>query len=1458
MSDNCPAKFSWYSDTGNYILDFVRGLMSLCIIFVCVSQAQNVLLINSYNKGLSWTDDITETIEAELASDEIDIHVEYMDAKRIAPSEIQEQFLELLKLKFSSTEFDVIISSDNASLEFVKKNRSFFGRTPIVFCGINNFSKEMIANCQPVTGVTERTDTADTLMLMKTLHRKLKKCVIVADHTITGNAEIAAAQRTIGNRFAGMDIEYVQDVSMTELLVKVGNLDPEKEAVLLTIFNRDKNGNFFSFKRSAQMISGVAQCPVYGLWDFYLGEGVVGGKMVSGKEQGRNAAKLANEILNGKETSDIPILYDNVNRVLFDYKAIREFDIMLDNLPDDSAVLSDGEVVYRAEDSECLRLGVLANRGRDKCIEQWSATADYLTLKVPEYHVELVPLEFNQIKVAAAKQTVDFIITNPAQFIELYKNYQLSAIATMISEYKSRNFMQYGGVIITRADRSDIKDIDDLKGKSVISPGEQSFGGWYMVLRELDDNNIDILQDFDDLSFADNNYDVIRQVVKGKSDVGFIRTGILERVEADTDISVDELKIVNPYPTTEEFPFVHSTMLYPEWPIVSVKSDSDLDRIVSGALIAMPKDSMAAVYAGSGGWTIPQSYQSVADCLMHIGAKPYEGYGQVKITKILSRYWKWLTAAAIFILMLIGFNIYSSRLNFKLKSLSNSLSEKEKLLNSTLHSIGDGFITTDKDGKVWDMNPVAEKLTGWSLKDAKGYPLEEVFDIINNQTGKMAENPALRALKEGIVFELANHTDLVSRDGKVRHISDSASPIKNDEEQIIGSVLVFRDVTESYEANEKIKEREQRFDQIAEQSREVVWEVDADGLYTYVSDACVDVFGYSRDEMVGRLHFYELHPEDEREQFAKDAFKIFEEKGKFSGLLNKAETKDGKAIWLSTNGQPILDKEGKLIGYRGVDQDVTERVDSRKAVENANAFLKGLLDSIPDMIFFKDKDGVYMGCNPEFEKFVGRSRDQIIGKTDYDMFDKDIADFFRENDKKMMAQGQARSNEESVTYPDGHVVLLDTIKAPLFTSDGDSIGIVGVARDITERKRSEDQLRVMNHNLKKANDKISFMVKRAEEANKTKSEFLANMSHEIRTPMNAIIGFSDMLSDEPLKDHQKEFVGLIRSEGRTLLNLINDILDFSKIESGKLQIEMLDCSLEETLNSIEAAMLPQADRKSLEFKVVRKGQLPAIIHTDPNRLKQCIVNIVSNAIKFTHEGYVHVNVESIEEKQGNIVVFNVEDTGIGIPEDKKDSIFEVFTQAESSTTRKYGGSGLGLAITKNLAKMLGGDLTVESTVGKGSIFTLRIKSGEPNCVDISELEHNNDKKDTSLESLGKRFGSVLVADDARTNQILIKKLLEKVGLDVTVVQDGSSAVDQAENKTFDMILMDIQMPVMNGYEATRRIREKGIETPIIALTANAMKTDREKCMNSGCNDYLSKPIERRRLAKVISTYIKKA
>ncbi|MBL4885566.1 MAG: response regulator, partial [Planctomycetaceae bacterium] len=383
----------------------------------------------------------------------------------------------------------------------------------------------------------------------------------------------------------------------------------------------------------------------------------------------------------------------------------------------------------------------------------------------------------------------------------------------------------------------------------------------------------------------------------------------------------------------------------------------------------------------------------------------------------------------------------------------------------------------------------------------------------------------------------------------------------------------------------------------------------------------------------------------------------------------------------------------------------------------------------------------------------------------------------------------------------------------------------------------------------------------AEVANQSKSEFLANMSHEIRTPMTAILGFADILLDNVKEPEDIEAARTIKENGDYLLNLINDVLDLSKIEVGKFELEQLECSPHRIIADVASLMRVRAKAKGLPLNVQFEGPIPKTIQSDPTRLRQILINVVGNAIKFTETGSVEIVTRLLNNTDEEPALqFDVTDTGIGIADDKISKIFKSFTQADGSTTRKFGGTGLGLSISKRLVELLGGKLSVSSAVGQGSTFSVTVSTGSLDNVQLIHVagESVSESEDAPLSNC-----RILLAEDCPDNQRLIGFVLKKAGAEVTLADNGQIGLEfattaKSENRPSDVILMDMQMPVLDGYSATRRLRDEGYTLPIIALTAHAMSSDCQKSIDAGCDDYTTKPIDRKKLINLVASYAKKA
>jgi len=405
----------------------------------------------------------------------------------------------------------------------------------------------------------------------------------------------------------------------------------------------------------------------------------------------------------------------------------------------------------------------------------------------------------------------------------------------------------------------------------------------------------------------------------------------------------------------------------------------------------------------------------------------------------------------------------------------------------------------------------------------------------------------------------------------------------------------------------------------------------------------------------------------------------------------------------------------------------------------------------------------------------------------------------------------------------------------------------------------EEQVALRTEELQKLNTELGAAKDRAEAASRAKSNFLANMSHEIRTPMTAIVGYSDVMLEpnQTLSDRQ-DCLQIIRRNGRHLMALINDILDISKIEADKMTVERIPCDLPHLVIDVASLMRPKTVEKGLEFKVDFSGPIPQVVSTDALRLKQILVNLLGNAIKFTHNGRIELKVECAPTATSSEIRFILSDSGIGMTPEQVGRLFQPFNQADDSMTRKYGGTGLGLTISKRLAKLLGGDITLQTVQGIGSTFTVVIDGGSLEGItmrtDVTEAILSD--VPAPVEEVVRLEGRILLAEDGLDNQRLIALHLRKAGAEVTIADNGRIAVDLMAKQPFDLIVMDMQMPELDGYGAASELRRRGFTIPIIALTAHAMAEDRARCLSAGCTDYLTKPIDKQQLLATINGHLR--
>lgn len=650
--------------------------------------------------------------------------------------------------------------------------------------------------------------------------------------------------------------------------------------------------------------------------------------------------------------------------------------------------------------------------------------------------------------------------------------------------------------------------------------------------------------------------------------------------------------------------------------------------------------------------------------------------------------------------------------------------------------------------------------------------------------------------------------------------------------------------------------------------------VDQHGVITEVSDSFCEMLGYERAEVVG-MNLNQIEAEHSEAEIAIIMQHVINSAARMQ-LETKHRRKDGlllpvelSVMPMRQNNQFYLFSSTRDISARK--QAEQQRREVLETLEHERSLHKTLIQTVPDLIWLKDVNGVYLTCNSEFERFFGASEAEIKGQTDYDFVARELADLFRQHDHKAMQKGGASINEEWVSYAsDGHRALLRTTKTPMYDSRGELLGVLGIGHDITELKQIQQQLQQHQHRLEKLVDERTneLVAARdlAEHASQAKSEFLANMSHEIRTPMNGVIGMSELLLNTSLDAEQQRMARVIRESAQAQLGILNDILDFSKIEAGKLELLPEGFEIRELVERVCASFKGYADEKQVAISRHIDPEVPAALLGDALRLRQILSNFLSNAIKFSagleHPGRVSLRLWAQPASADQVwVLFEIEDNGIGIEPEVLPRLFNPFTQADASTTRQYGGTGLGLVISSRLAQTMGGEVNVDSEPGQGSVFTVRLPfqlAPEP-----TPTSKGGAQAAISRPMNGAHKPCILVAEDNETNQAVIEQQLASLGYDCDLAVDGEMALEKYRSGRYALLLSDIHMPKLDGYQLSETIRREeainGLATlPIVALTANVLKGEERRCLDAGMNGYLAKPVALAQLQLTLERYLGEA
>jgi PAS domain S-box-containing protein len=727
-----------------------------------------------------------------------------------------------------------------------------------------------------------------------------------------------------------------------------------------------------------------------------------------------------------------------------------------------------------------------------------------------------------------------------------------------------------------------------------------------------------------------------------------------------------------------------------------------------------------------------------------------------------------------------GFRVVARDIT-KRKIAEDALKASEERYRQLVENAGDVIFETDAEGNIRFVKPAGEKLTGFTNDEFVGrHSLEFIRPDFHTQ---VVEETA-RQLSEK-VSSAYYEIPVISKDGTELWIGDTVQLI-TDKDRVTGYHVIARDITERKYAQDALKKSEELYRQLVENAGDVIFETDAGGHIKFVNPAGEKLTGFTNEEFVGRhyLDFIrpELHDEISRRlgrQFVKKIPSIYHE--------IPIITKDGTEVWIGQTVRLLMDQD-TVAGFHVIARDVTERRRAEEALRESEERLHAVFDHVQAGIVLIDPTThIVVSANRLAAEMCGTSPEAMQGRICQEYICPAAA-----GQCPITDLGEKVDNaERSLLRGDGTQVPV--LKTVIGVSIGGREYLLESFIDITARKRAETALMQINQELEKTNALLEQanrhsieMTVKAEMASSAKSLFLANMSHEIRTPMNGIIGMTELLLSTDLTPKQAQYADVIRRSGDSLITLINDILDFSKIEADKIELEDIDFDLRLMLEDLTELLSIRASERGIELSFIIEPDVPTFLRGDPGRIRQIIMNLAGNAVKFTHQGEVNIHASLVDESQGRVTLrFSIRDTGIGIPEDKIGILFSAFTQVDPSSTRKYGGTGLGLAISKRLTEMMGGTIDAQSTEGKGSTFTFTVRLQKQLGAVQAGLVH--------VEGLtGRR---VLVVDDNETNRKVLSLLCDTWGVRHEEASDGECALRLLRNAVqehdpFDVAILD--------------------------------------------------------------------